>query len=409
MSLGHGAKIVTKGIAFAYDMGNSKKSWKGKPTTNLLSNGHFSGGNHVSQFSAGGSYGSYAIDYFPNNPGHSDYVLRQNGGQNGEYEMNVTLAPSTTYTVSCWVAYSPDSDLNTQILHTRWYYSGGNSTTGGAGTLVETKQMGELTWERRYVTFTTNSTATGAFQWYLGYATGGTTGFRYFTDLQIEADTSAPTPFVDGTRSNTEALIDWTGNNTITADSLSYNSDGTFSFNGTNTYVNVTGGPSFNMYCLDFWAYFNNAVPNNDSAIGGPSTYQTIITFNNAGTPGVNLGGWTSGASNEAIHIWSNSGGTSSYNGMTYNRTAVPVGWHNVVFNWNGSNYDIWVDGVKTTIYVGPNGHAKLQPITSFQLGRNTANYYFNGKISSTKMYNAQLNDQEVAQNFNALRGRYGI
>jgi hypothetical protein len=33
----------------------------------------------------------------------------------------------------------------------------------------------------------------------------------------------------------------------------------------------------------------------------------------------------------------------------------------------------------------------------------------FNGKISSTKIYNRALSAAEVKQNFNALRGRYGI
>ena len=36
-------KIVTRGLKYAWDM-NNKKSWKGKPTTNLLSNPDFSNG-----------------------------------------------------------------------------------------------------------------------------------------------------------------------------------------------------------------------------------------------------------------------------------------------------------------------------------------------------------------------------
>lgn len=35
MSLGHGASIVKTGLVFHYDMGNTAKSWKGRPTTNL--------------------------------------------------------------------------------------------------------------------------------------------------------------------------------------------------------------------------------------------------------------------------------------------------------------------------------------------------------------------------------------
>jgi hypothetical protein len=34
---------------------------------------------------------------------------------------------------------------------------------------------------------------------------------------------------------------------------------------------------------------------------------------------------------------------------------------------------------------------------------------YFNGTISDVKFYNRALSATEVQQNFNALRGRYGI
>jgi hypothetical protein len=39
----------------------------------------------------------------------------------------------------------------------------------------------------------------------------------------------------------------------------------------------------------------------------------------------------------------------------------------------------------------------------------NNLGYRTNGNISSVKIYNRVLSDQEVQQNFNALRGRYGL
>ena len=44
MSLAHSPSIVTNGLVFAYDMANTQKSFKGAPTTNLLTNGNFSNG-----------------------------------------------------------------------------------------------------------------------------------------------------------------------------------------------------------------------------------------------------------------------------------------------------------------------------------------------------------------------------
>lgn len=188
---------------------------------------------------------------------------------------------------------------------------------------------------------------------------------------------------------------------------FTYDKSGGFIFDGVDDQV-VTPAITFTPYCLSFWLYNNSVVPNNDGAIGGPSTYQTLISY---GYPaGVNLGGWTSSAVNEALHIWSGTISGGSYQ-LTYTRTQVPIGYHNWVFNWNGSNYDIWVDGSKQTVYAGAGGHATLVTFssTSICLGSNNSNYFFWGKIFSLAMYGSQLTDTQVTQNFNAQRGRYGI
>jgi hypothetical protein len=155
--------------------------------------------------------------------------------------------------------------------------------------------------------------------------------------------------------------------------------------------------------CVSVWLYNNNAVPGNDTAIGGPSTYQTLMSFG-GGAPGVNLGGWTGSATNEAIHIW---GGSR----LTYTNQLVPVGYHNFAFNWNGSNYEIWVDGIKQTSIAGSGGHALLTTYTDSRvyIGSDNGTYEFHGKIFKYDMYNRSLTDSEMLQNFQAHRGRFGI
>jgi hypothetical protein len=175
---------------------------------------------------------------------------------------------------------------------------------------------------------------------------------------------------------------------------------GSLVFDGVDDYITI---PSFTFtpYCLDFWVYNNNEV--NTGVIGGPSTYQTLIHY-----PGgmVSLGAWTGAATDEVLHIWSFAGGGR----LTYTRTVVPINNHNWVFNWNGSNYDIWVDGIKQTVYAGTSGHALLGSLTnSIRLGNDTSTYYFNGKIYSFKLYTSQLSDSQVLQNYNATKGRFGL
>lgn len=44
-----------------------------------------------------------------------------------------------------------------------------------------------------------------------------------------------------------------------------------------------------------------------------------------------------------------------------------------------------------------------------YTTGGNTATGYFSGKIAMVRVYNRSLSASEIRQNFNALRGRYGI
>ena len=44
-----------------------------------------------------------------------------------------------------------------------------------------------------------------------------------------------------------------------------------------------------------------------------------------------------------------------------------------------------------------------------FGLGHSNADSYYNGKMPVAQIYNRQLSDSEVFQNFNAMRGRYGV
>ena len=202
---------------------------------------------------------------------------------------------------------------------------------------------------------------------------------------------------------------DLSGNNrhSTLGNGPTFNSEfgGSIVFDGSDDRV-TTPSFTYTPYSISVWLYNNNTIPGNDTAIGGPSTYQTLFSFGGS-TPGVNLGGWTSAATNEAIHIWSNSGG----NKLTYTNQAVLSGVHNFVFNWNGSNYDIWVDGIKQSVIAGSSGHAILQTYTNVPLYLCTNNntYEFNGKIYSFNLYGSSLTDAQISQNYNAHKSRFGL
>lgn len=388
MALGHSPQIVTNGLVFAYDMANTKKSWKGKPTTNIIGNGCFAGGAGIENES--GSYGNNIVMLL--NPGNTPYVLRQGPG-GGEYEIHpkagyaASLNANTTYCMSIWVAYTSDWNGNSLTLHSRWYDGAGNPyTTGTDGTIFDTLNLG-LVWQRRYTTFTTPSTVSGSYQWYLGYPTNNTTGFRYITGVQLEEGTF-PTAFVDGTRSNTQALIDLTGNNTITANSLTYASDGTFSFNGSSDYCDVSGSgfvSGMTGYTICYWA--KRTTGNRMPVAGRSST--AFYWYGDNSWAYTHGGTWGEYYYPKSVSIPDNTWGFFC---CTYDGSNVKI-YRNGVYEGQKATTGTadWAQGMRIGYWTGGNG------------------YQWSGNISGVNFYNRALSAAEVKQNFNALRGRYGI
>jgi hypothetical protein len=85
--------------------------------------------------------------------------------------------------------------------------------------------------------------------------------------------------------------------------------------------------------------------------------------------------------------------------------------WNNTVVTWDGATARLYHNGVFTkNAAVGPaadqlspaalgtNNNSALSPLHKFQ-----------GNISSTLVYNRSITAEEVSQNFNAFRSRYGI
>jgi hypothetical protein len=408
MALGHSPQTVTDGLVFYYDMGNPQKSWKGAPTTNQLispndmsveiwqKSGTQVTGNKLEQTASSGSHW-----ILQNSPSIIGSYYTQSVVAKAAESKYIQIFPSSGFSTTSWTNY----DLENGTLQN----TGVNSATithlgDGWFLCTHTAQATATTSGSRFAVQILTNINGARNESYTGTLGHGV----YLKDHQFEQNTFA-TPFVNGTRSNAQAVLDLTNNNTVTATSLTYASDGTFSFNGPN-YIDALIS-QFNLYNLNVWLYNNYIIPGNDSAIGGIVTsYQSPINFNRQTTQGVNLGGWTGSATNESVHIWSNSSTSSGFNGMTYIREQIPIGWHNFQFNWNGSTYDIWVDGIKRTTFAASFGHATLHPVNAIRIGGDVAqSYYFVGQIPSVSMFNRQLSDAEVQQNFNALRGRYGL
>jgi hypothetical protein len=401
MALIYSSSIVTDGLVFYYDAGNTKKSYTGRPATNLITNGDFSGGLNAGTGGTGGDNPLNEVVQFAN-PGDSPYCLRSTavgGNVFTEYQMDQSgLAAGTTYVMSCWYYFSPDWNGTTAIFHSRAYSaSGANTATGSdAGISIETRVVNGVTWTRAYRTITTPADATGVFNWYLGYPSSNTAGFRYFTNVQFEVG-SYPSPFVKGSRTSTSSILNLVGNNTITINSLTYANDAitNFSFNGSSNSITTTSPSmptdSFTIEIILYPTSFSNSpiviCPQN-------AGIDQFIQFNTTGT-----------------FIFKMAAGGDVGERSYTSADACPLNnFSHITCVKSGTSVALYRNGVLTASTSADTTATAGWGSTTWVIGqRGNSTFFFAGSIPVVRAYGRGLTAAEVQQNFNALRGRYGL
>lgn len=396
MSIAAGPNVVSNGLVLEYDMSNTKRSWKGAPTVNQFAIpdpynaagdvGFQVNGTGVFQRVTTGSFGGYDIT-------SDDIVYKYVLGAPGcHYHGN-----DVTIQAGQWATWSFDYYVDPSITG----YPQTNYLANFEGVLGGS--IGDPTpsiigvWKS--LTFAGYAGSTGVCRMLLYPGACGdrlaTGGFVLFKNPQVSFDTpgNLPLPFVAGTRSTSQSLLDLTQNNTLTATSLTYASDNTFSFNGSSNYITSLYNPIINSattFTLDFWATLTN--PATDMMIFSTSNYPAgngwhLQTYQSKLILQVYPSG-TYTFSTQTLPTNTVFCGTLVYNSgaITYYHNGAPAGTASYTFNPSsiGATIGAWINS-------------------------GAPQYFAAGKIYSTKFYNRALSAVEVAQNFNALRGRYGI
>ena len=96
-----------------------------------------------------------------------------------------------------------------------------------------------------------------------------------------------------------------------------------------------------------------------------------------------------------------------SYN--TYQHPAYTISydaWHHIVGMRRGNSYIIWIDGVEMYNTNFGSGLLLYDPYGTYYISNNS---HSNVRISSVKIYNRGLTNNEIIQNFNSGRQRFGI
>ena len=105
--------------------------------------------------------------------------------------------------------------------------------------------------------------------------------------------------------------------------------------------------------------------------------------------------------------------GDAGYDSLDITKATLGVSnntWHHIVGTWNGTTKQLHIDGVpKNTRSKSGNLVTTTPGAAVGRFGGTSTGYYFGGKIAKVAVYNKGLSADEVAQNFEALRGRFGI
>jgi len=218
--------------------------------------------------------------------------------------------------------------------------------------------------------------------------------------LVLNLDAGNPYSYSSGTTWSNTVAVSSSISGTLVNGTTYLN--GAMVFDGTNDYVSIPSHATSSGLTLSFWAYM-------------PNTFSDLRTLIGDGNQ-----------SNTVGYIWIY---RSSTNGLQWqfatnttrnliNDTTIFAGslnaWANYVFVADYTNYPTgslttYKNGVLSTTTTFPNVQIPLSRTRFIGSYDNSGTYPLSGNISSYVEHDRALSQAEITQNFNALRGRYGI
>ena len=389
MAIQGGPDIVEDGLVLHLDAAEPL-CFRGEPTTNLspYTNGTVNRGSWP--------YGAYthSIETTGEFVGWEKIVATSVGSATSNLIMNMGQFFPTSgvqYTGSIEF-YSPYNNLRFEI-------------TGGQG-IGSATRIGSS--NKYYRTFATSISTNMA--WYLRTIastpanTAITNGVIYYRRAQFEQKPYY-TDFTIGTRGSTVAtgggLLDLTnnGNNgtinrAASPSAAFYNGDnkGSLVFNGVDDYMTtgrVIVPNSSSPYTVSVWCYRNR---------------------NNVGYEEL-LAQWTSATSSNSFFFGFNNSNvrfTDNWNSVTVPGAGNTGVWMNLVGVYSVSNAFIYLNG---SLSATRGSGFSYTGTGNFIIGRQgeLSGEYFSGRISNTSIYNRALTPEEIRQNYNATKGRFGL
>jgi hypothetical protein len=345
---------------------------------------------------------TFSFWYKQNNSTQSSFNFNNQGGSgdiNGNFIASITTGPSQTWQRFSWTftnvinkVYFIISPMTTgsEVLMTEFTLTEG-SMPGGPGLTTSgnclnwfTTQTDKMIFNRDYESIVTN-----------GLVLNLDAGFLpSFATIPSNANSSTVTPWYD---------LSLSGNNGTLTNGPTYNSDngGSILFDGTNDYIinsNFNPSPINNELCISLW-------------------YKTLN--NGSEDMLIDLCGITNTTANRDFFSirqnWNSNGKISCYfnstNGFQFvafpNQVTTNT-WNNIVYSKVGNTLYAYLNGVNVA---SQNVSGNIQTIQRYIIANDNLfqGNIFYGNMATILIYNRGLLANEVLQNYNATKGRFGL
>jgi hypothetical protein len=313
--------------------------------------------------------------------------IREDGVTDGmAYGPDASVTAGTPWTTSFWARAVTPSAVG--VTNSYQIYNYGVTTPTGPSLSFTLGPVGE--WRKYRLTWTPNNPLAISY-WFPGVG-----NMQYdIANIQFEIG-SVANNFVAGTRTNTQVINDLLGNTSWTANNVVYANDSTFSFNGSNSWLQSPTSSVFDTQTLTMEAWCR------------PSTvFQSGFLFEK-------------GQVNTQYSHFFNGDGTFYFRtiglspqDLTFSSASfiTPNVWNHIVCTFGAGVKRVYVNGVVRVEQTGVSGTMPTGQTNQYvgKYGSGGNDYPFSGGIAVTKVYNRALTANEVLLNFNALRREFGL
>ena len=308
------------------------------------------------------------------------HAYRPDGVVDGmAYGVNTPVTQGDVITVSVWLKLADGRGEGKSLGYSTYFGSGFSGSSTSFGPLTRQWRKYEFSW-----------TASNTYS-FISYWWPNTPTQPYAIDMcdfMVEINKDEATKFTQGTRSDTESLLDLKISETIDTTNISWTSDGYPEFNGSSNYIDI------------------------DSVTLGNGSWSIEVIVNAHGSSYSILSNNSGGPVTNAFGVYSNKMHYRNYDGSWKNHNSDITVNYNEYYHlvWVNRGYnssmDLYINGIKDNTSGFNSYTTNGGPVNS--IGKSW-NAYFDGSIPVFRRYDDELTDDEVYQNYMSFKTPFGL